>query len=154
MANTYKTESHTRSILKGISWRVFATTDTVLVVFAVTCLYGDCSFETAVKIGATEFLVKLFVYYGHERIWQRFQLPDRSSKIITLYKSISWRVVATTMTFLISGAILNQFNEVAISIAFTELITKFALYYVHERLWLRLPLGHIRSVMYGYFRKK
>ena len=30
-------------------------------------------------------------------------------------------------------------------IALTELFTKFALYYFHERLWLRLPLGRIRN---------
>jgi uncharacterized membrane protein len=152
MGNTYRTESHARSILKGISWRVFATTDTILVVLAVTCLYGECSLENALKIGLSEFLIKLLVYYAHERLWQRLLLTDRNSKLKTLYKTISWRAIATTMTFLISGAILNQFNEVAMTIAFTELITKFALYYVHERLWLQLPLGRIRRALYTYFK--
>lgn len=146
----YKKESHLRSFIKGISWRVVATTDTILVVLFVTCLSGNCSLEQAIKIGAAEFLIKFFVYYVHERIWQ-FALRDGvvTSKE-TLYKTISWRVIATTMTFIISGAILNAYDEIALYIALTELFTKFALYYVHERIWLRMPLGRIRD----FFLKK
>jgi len=143
----YKKESHIRSILKGISWRIVATTDTVLVALMITCLFGKCSIEDALAIGAVEFLLKLAVYYVHERIWQKYRKRE-VTKRETVYKSISWRVVATSMTFVISGAILESFNEVALFIALTELITKFALYYFHERLWLRLPLGRIRKFIF------
>ena len=146
----YKKESHLRSILKGISWRVIATTDTVLVALLITCLFGQCSLENALKIGAVEFLLKLLVYYVHERIWQRFRNGEDVTKLRTVYKSVSWRVVATSMTFVISGAILEKFDEIALFIALTELFTKFVLYYFHERLWLRLPLGRIRN----YFLKR
>jgi uncharacterized membrane protein len=143
----YKHESHIRSLLKGISWRFIATTDTVLVVLLITCLFRECSLENALKIGAIEFILKLAVYYVHERIWQRFR-TQTVTKRQTLFKSISWRIIATSMTFLISGAILDSFNEVALFIALTELITKFVLYYFHERLWLRIPLGRIRKYVY------
>lgn len=149
----YKHESHIRSLLKGISWRVIATTDTVLVALLITCLFGQCSLENALKIGAAEFLLKLIVYYVHERIWQRFQNGVNVSKLQTIYKSISWRVVATSMTFVISGAVLDSFNEVALFIALTELFTKFVLYYFHERLWLRIPLGRIRNYFLKRFKK-
>ncbi len=142
----YNKESHIRSLLKGISWRFFATTDLVLVVLLVTCLYGACSIENALKIGAIEFVIKLGVYYLHERIWQKYK-TGKVSKKQTIYKTISWRIVATTITFIISGAILKSFNEIALFIALTELITKFTLYYYHERLWLRLPLGRIRNLV-------
>ncbi len=142
----YKQESHARSILKGVSWRIVATADTILIVLLITCLNGNCSIDHAIKIGAAEFLIKLLVYYFHERIWQ-FALKDGvvTSKE-TLYKTISWRVVATTMTFIISGAILNAYDEIALYIAITELFTKFALYYFHERMWLKLPLGKVRKI--------
>ncbi|MEL6811522.1 MAG: DUF2061 domain-containing protein [Bacteroidota bacterium] len=143
----YQQESHIRSILKGISWRFIATADTILVALLITCLFGQCSLENALKIGAIEFLIKFAVYYVHERVWQRYR-KGQVTKRQTVYKSISWRIVATSMTFLISGAILESFNEVALFIALTELITKFALYYFHERLWLRLPLGRIRNYVY------
>ncbi|MEZ4794855.1 MAG: DUF2061 domain-containing protein [Flavobacteriaceae bacterium] len=141
----YQHESHIRSILKGISWRIVATTDTILVVLFVTCLAGHCSLENALKIGAAEFLLKLFVYYLHERVWQYVGKRPQTSVRQTLYKSLSWRVVATSTTFVISGIVLESYDEIALFIALTELFTKFALYYFHERLWLRLPLGRIRN---------
>ena len=141
----YKKESHIRSLIKGISWRIVATTDTIIVVLFVTCLSGHCSIEDAIKIGALEFLIKWIVYYIHERVWQRVLKNGVITKKETLLKSLSWRVIATIMTFIISGMILDSFGEVALYIALTELFTKFALYYLHERLWLKLPLGRIRN---------
>ena len=143
-----KQESHLRSLIKGISWRIIATTDTILVVLVITCILGDCSTEEALTIGAAEFLVKLIVYYIHERIWQIKLKNGAVSQRETLYKSISWRIIATIMTFIISGAVLKAYNEIALYIALTELFTKFALYYLHERLWLKLPLGKVRNFFY------
>ncbi len=145
----YKTESHLRSLIKGISWRIVATSDTILVVLLITCLSGECSLENAVKIGSIEFLLKFLIYYVHERIWQRILINKEVTKKQTLQKTISWRIIATTMTFIISGAILEVFNEIALYIAITELFTKFVLYYLHERLWLKLPLGRIRQFFFG-----
>lgn len=149
----YVKASHIRSILKGISWRVIATTDTVLVVLLITCLSGNCSIENALKIGAAEFFIKFAVYYIHERIWEHYRKNGDNSTKRTLYKTISWRVIATTMTFIISGAVLDGFDEIALFIALTELITKFALYYFHERLWIKLPLGKIRNYFLNKLKK-
>jgi uncharacterized membrane protein len=146
-----KQESHIRSLLKGISWRIVATTDTILVVLAITCLFGECSVEHAITIGATEFLIKYIVYYLHERVWQKLLINKEVSSKDIIHKTISWRVIATTMTFIISGTVLDSYNEIALYIALTELFTKFALYYLHERLWLKLPLGKVRSF---FFRRK
>ena len=145
---TYKRESHLRSLIKGISWRVIATTDTVFIVLLITCLTGNCSIDQAIKIGVAEFLIKLLVFYVHERIWQSAIKTGKLSSNRILYKTVSWRIVATTMTFLISGTILNAFNEVALYIALVELVTKFVLYYLHERMWLKLPLGRIRNFFF------
>ena len=145
----YKRESHIRSLLKGISWRVIATSDTILVVLLITCLTENCSIENAIKIGFIEFVIKFLVYYLHERIWQKILIDKKVTKKVTLQKSISWRIIATVMTFLISGSVLNAYDEMALYIALTELFTKLALYYLHERLWLKLPLGRIRHYVFG-----
>lgn len=145
----YKRESHIRSLLKGISWRVIATSDTILLVLLITCLTGNCSIENAIKIGFIEFVIKLLAYYLHERIWQKILIDKKVTKKKTLQKSISWRIIATVMTFLISGSVLNAYDEMALYIALTELFTKLALYYLHERLWLKLPLGRIRYYIFG-----
>lgn len=142
---TIKKESHYRSLLKGISWRIIATIDTIAVVLLVTCLFGQCSIENAIKIGFAEFLIKYLVYYIHERVWQELKVGPKIQKSITLYKTISWRIIATTGTFIISGTILNAFDEVALYVALIELVSKFILYYFHEKLWLKLPLGRIRD---------
>lgn len=151
MKTIYKKSSHIRSVLKGISWRFVAFTDTILVVLLVTCLMGECSLEDALKIGASEFLFKLAIYYFHERVWLRILKKQATTSKEILYKTISWRAIATTTTFIISGLVLNDgFGEIALYIALVELFTKFVLYYLHEKLWLKLPLGRIRN----FFLKK
>ncbi len=144
-----KKSSHLRSLLKGISWRIVATIDTVLAVLLVTCIFKECSLEHAVTIGASEFVLKLAIYYIHERAWLKILGKQATSSKELVYKSISWRIIATTTTFIISGIVLKSFNEIALYIALTELVTKLVLYYMHEKVWLLLPLGKIRNAFTG-----
>lgn len=148
--NMHQQESHLRSLIKGVSWRIVAFLDTIVVVLLVTCLSGNCSLENALKIGFYEFFIKIAVYYFHERMWQYFYKGKLVTTRQTLYKSISWRLVASGMTFVISGIILESFDEVALYIALIELFTKFVFYYIHERLWLKMPVGKIRN----FFKSK
>lgn len=62
-------ESPLRSALKGLTWRIIATTTTIVIALIVT---GDI--EPALKIGAVEFMAKIVVYYLHERAWARAPL--------------------------------------------------------------------------------
>jgi len=57
-------ESHLRSILKGLSWRVLATLTTITIVYLVTG-----KFYAALEIGGFEVVAKIVLYYLHERIW-------------------------------------------------------------------------------------
>ena len=59
------TESHTRSAIKALSWRIIATTTTIVIAFALTGKVG-----MALSIGGIEFVAKFFIYYAHERAWQ------------------------------------------------------------------------------------
>jgi uncharacterized membrane protein len=65
--NTSKTrrESHIRTMLKTLSWRIIATLTTVIITYIVTG-----SLDSAWKVGSVEFIAKMFIYYVHERIWQ------------------------------------------------------------------------------------
>ena len=58
-------ESHLRSILKAFSWRIVATLTTGVIAYAIT---GEI--DTAIMIGSIEFVLKIFIYYAHERAWQ------------------------------------------------------------------------------------
>jgi len=58
----------------------------------------------------------------------------------SLTKAISWRMTGSVDTFVISFILTGQI-KVAGSIAGTELMTKIALYYLHERAWALIPWG-------------
>ena len=57
-------ETHMRSIVKAISWRIVATLTTMLLVFMFT---GNLVVSGGV--GLTELLSKILIYYVHERVW-------------------------------------------------------------------------------------
>ena len=57
-------DAHHRSILKALSWRVLATLTTMLIVFGFT---GKLALSAGV--GAVEVVIKLILYYLHERTW-------------------------------------------------------------------------------------
>ena len=143
---TYTNESVLRSLLKSFSWRIIAISDTILTVLLITCVFGDCSLKNALTIGFLEFLIKLVAYFVHERIWLSIQFERRYGVTRTIYKTLSWRVLATIVTFVIAGEILNSKDNAALYIAGIEVFTKSLLYYMHERLWLTLPLGKLRSI--------
>jgi uncharacterized membrane protein len=58
----------------------------------------------------------------------------------SLIKAVTWRITGSLDTFVIS-LILTGRLMVAGSIAATELLTKIALYYFHERVWAIVPWG-------------
>ena len=55
-----------RALAKTITWRVAATLDTFLISLFITG-----SFAWASSIASIEVLTKMFLYYGHERLWDR-----------------------------------------------------------------------------------
>jgi len=57
----------------------------------------------------------------------------------SLLKAVSWRVTGSLDTFALSWIITGT-ASLAFSIAFVELFTKIALYWVHERIWLKVKL--------------
>ena len=65
MANTNnRRESHTRSIVKTMSWRILATITTTILVYIFTK-----DFTIAIEVGGLEAVAKLLFYYFHERVW-------------------------------------------------------------------------------------
>lgn len=58
----------------------------------------------------------------------------------SLLKSVSWRILGTIDTIIISFLITNTI-EFALRIGLVELVTKMALYFVHERLWNKIKWG-------------
>ncbi len=57
-------EKPVRSVVKAISWRVIGTIDTMVVSLVVT---GNIT--TAFQISSIDFVTKMILYFGHERMW-------------------------------------------------------------------------------------
>ena len=64
---------------------------------------------------------------------------DMEKKIKSIYKTISWRILATFVTFLI-GWVVSGSVAIGAGIATIEFWAKLILYYLHERIWLRIRI--------------
>lgn len=60
--------------------------------------------------------------------------PKRS-----IFKAVSWRVLGTIDTFVLSWLITGRV-DLAAAIGGTEVITKMILYYLHERAWTKIKI--------------
>ena len=158
-------EKHSRSIFKGISWRIIGTLDTIFLSWLFTGEIKD-----ALKIGGTEVFTKIGLYYLHERIWLKLsigrekvylkqnEIPpiDEETQELeevfhaektdyyfedkhwrSVIKGISWRIVGTLDTIVIATLWTGDFTK-ALKIGFTEVFTKVFLFYIHERVWQKI----------------
>lgn len=57
-------ETHVRSVMKAISWRIVATLTTILLVLAFTR-----NIVISGSVGFLELVLKTIIYYLHERLW-------------------------------------------------------------------------------------
>lgn len=61
-------DSNLRTILKTLSWRITATSTTVIIVYIFT---GQI--DTAIEVGLMEMAAKMLFYYLHERGWDKLK---------------------------------------------------------------------------------
>jgi len=57
-------DTNTRSLVKGFSWRLVATTTTIIIVYV---FFGRL--DLAIAAGALEWVAKIALYWAHERAW-------------------------------------------------------------------------------------
>ena len=62
------------------------------------------------------------------------------TKSRSLLKTLSWRIVASTDTFLLTWLVTGSYKA-GLTVSGLEVITKMILYYFHERAWLRSNYG-------------
>lgn len=61
-------DTQSRSLAKAISWRITGTLDTFVISWLIT---GEALLATG--IAATEVITKIFLYWFHERAWNRIK---------------------------------------------------------------------------------
>lgn len=67
----------------------------------------------------------------------------------SIVKAISYRIIGTVSTILISFIITGNF-KFAVSIGSLELFSKIIIYFLHERMWDRIKLGKVEAKPIDY----
>ena len=77
-----------RSLVKTLSWRILATSETFLISWLIT---GTLSMAGA--IAGIEVVTKMFLYYGHERIWNKIKWgKDKTDHPTYVFPYEDWKV--------------------------------------------------------------
>jgi uncharacterized membrane protein len=67
-------DTHQRTLIKTISWRALATCTTIALVYGFTR-----ELTLAAGIGGLELILKLALYYAHERVWNTLSWGKQSA---------------------------------------------------------------------------
>ncbi|MFA4871452.1 MAG: DUF2061 domain-containing protein [Patescibacteria group bacterium] len=62
----------------------------------------------------------------------------------SIVKAISWRLTGTLDTMVISFFVTGRV-KLALTIGLVEIFTKIVLYYFHERIWNKIPIGWMKD---------
>lgn len=84
------------------------------------------------------------------------QGKEKDSPYRSIMKAISWRLIASGTTFLITFVIFRRYSdksmgeavETATFVTSIEMVAKLLLYYAHERLWTNIRWGRYWSMEY------
>ena len=73
-------ETKKRSLLKAISWRLFATTTTTIIVYIFFK-----RLDLAIAAGAVESVAKIIIYFIHERLWNKIKIGKKKIEPFVLW---------------------------------------------------------------------
>lgn len=73
-------ETNRRSIVKGISWRIVATTTTIIIVYL---FFGRL--DLAIAAGVIETILKVGLYWAHERAWFKIRWGKKKIEPFNLW---------------------------------------------------------------------
>ena len=124
-------DSHLRSVLKSIIWRITG----VIILAIITYLYTRNWITTGLVTFIHHF-VFLFVFYFHERIWLKFKKPiglkRKIFKMLT-YETLCGFIILGTIIYLITGSWLAMTQ-----ITLTYIGIKHIVYILNEFVWEKI----------------
>jgi uncharacterized membrane protein len=68
-------EHFKRSLLKTATWRIAASLDTFVIAWIIT---GN--WRTGGAIASIEVITKMFIYYFHERVWNKIKWGKKKKR--------------------------------------------------------------------------
>src|SRR4026209_2122829 len=73
-------ETHARSVMKAVSWRVMGTLATTLIVLIFTR-----QMTVALTVGVLEFISKIAIYWVHERVWDQLKFGKEEIQPVVVW---------------------------------------------------------------------
>jgi uncharacterized membrane protein len=73
-------------------------------------------------------------------------MQTKESRLRSLLKTISWRIIATSTTVTIAYFVFGDISN-ALKVGGIEFFAKMLIYYFHERVWQTIPLGRVRKLL-------
>lgn len=141
--NNKPKEKAYRSFIKAVTWRIIGSFSLVFVSYLFTG-----KFTISVALGLIDVIANLLLYFFHERIWEsiawgrsfwdHLSFADKKSR--SLLKSITWRILGSASTMLISYALTGK-PFVSLALTITDALLNMVEYYLHERVWDKIKFG-------------
>jgi uncharacterized membrane protein len=143
MNKTDFNETHLRTIVKIISWRMLITISHIVNAFIVTG-----SFLTGLKIAGLALIINSTLFWIHERLWNIFQWSRKNHDKLnfveshprSIIKVFSWRILITVSNFIIPFILTGSWGQ-AILFAGMATLVNMLLYWGHERFWNIIKWG-------------
>eukprot|EP00040_Diaphanoeca_grandis_P006043 m.35671 g.35671 ORF g.35671 m.35671 type:complete len:143 (-) comp17182_c0_seq1:524-952(-) len=133
-------ETYARTFSKAMSWRIWATTTTIVVGYLLTG-----SWALGLSIGLPDFVFKYIAYLLHDRMWLLPSAQLLENKVI--YKLISWKITAMTLTICVTALMQGGDFTLALKLGPMDSAIKTLTYYVHERMiWENISWGRTEGV--------
>ena len=86
-------------------------------------------------------IIEQFIHKPNSPQEKKFKEDLATEKPLrSVVKSVSWRLIGTLDTIIISWVITGQVS-MALTIGSIELVTKMVLYFLHERFWNNVVWG-------------
>jgi uncharacterized membrane protein len=141
------TESHARSLVKTIIYRVLVTISMALLVLSV----GASAAQTGMII-LFVIVVGSAVYYIHERLWllSFWKRSDHAQDHVprSIVKTITYRIIIMFVAFFMFKLILGQDNANTLGMTIAQAVINMGWFYIVERLsnfvsWGKTPVKSV-----------
>ena len=135
-------ETHARTVVKTISWRVLLTLSHI-----INGLIVSGSLLIGLQIAGLSAIINSILFWAHERAWNIFLWNRKQTDKDfveghprTLSKIITWRVLITGSNFLIPFIMTGSWGAAAAFLGIATFVN-IALFWGHERAWNKIHWG-------------
>lgn len=135
-------ETHSRTLLKTIVYRVLCT----IAIFLISLALGAGAAASG-TMALTIAIVGTIVYYTHDRVWNRFSWnrneDGRESARRSIVKTIVYRLITVVIGIILARLIITDSNQTAVAFAVSQFVVNMILYYLVERVFNRFNIGRV-----------